>query len=87
MKKDKLPLGQNEISALPRWNIDHPGIVSENPKFDPEKWRLGIDGEVEKPLWLTWQGLLKIPAVDSTSNFHCVEGVECQKSKVARGQI
>ncbi len=74
MKKENLPPGQHEIPALLRWNIDHPGIVRENPKFEPEKWRLTVDGEVENPVQLSWQALLRLPASESVSDFHCVEG-------------
>lgn len=74
MESKKLPPGQHEIDAIPRWNIDHPGITPKNPKFDSEKWTLTVDGEVENPLKLTWQDFLKIPSVESISNFHCVEG-------------
>ena len=72
--EDKLPPGQREIPALLRWQIDHPGIVPENPKIDLEKWTLTVDGMVENPLRLTWQDLLSLPAVESISDFHCVEG-------------
>mgnify|MGYP000279966444 FL=1 len=71
---NKLPPGQHEIPALLRWNIDHPGITDENPKFNPEEWRLIVNGEVKAPLELTWNDLLKLPAVESISDFHCVEG-------------
>ena len=74
MKRDELPPAQHEIQNLLRWNIDHPGIVPENPEFHPEKWKLTVDGEVENPLELTWKDLLNLPAVESTSDFHCVEG-------------
>ncbi|MDH5769737.1 MAG: molybdopterin-dependent oxidoreductase [Candidatus Bathyarchaeota archaeon] len=74
MESKKLPPGQHEIGAIPRWNIDHLGIIPENPKFDPEKWTLTVNGEVEKPVELTWRDFLKLPSVESISNFHCVEG-------------
>ena len=74
MKNDELPPGQHEIPALLRWNIDHPGITDENPRFNPEKWRLIVNGEVENPLELTWKEILSLPAVESISDFHCVEG-------------
>jgi len=74
MNRDKLPPGQHEIPSLLRWNIDHPGIVPKNPKFDPKKWKLTVDGEVENQLELTWKDLLSLPAAESTSDFHCVEG-------------
>ena len=74
MKNDKLPPSQHEISALLRWSIDHTGIVPENPEFDPEKCKLTVNGEVENPLRFNWDDFLNLPAVESTSDFHCVEG-------------
>ena len=74
MESKKLPPGQHEIDAIPRWNIDHPGVIPKNPKFDPEKWTLIVEGDVENPLELTWQAFLKLPSVESISDFHCVEG-------------
>ena len=74
MKTDELPPGQHEIPSLLRWNVDHPGITDENPKFNPKRWRLIVDGEVENPLELTWNEILSLPAVESISDFHCVEG-------------
>jgi len=74
MKTDELPPGQREIKAILKWNIHHPGIISENPKFNPEKWTLTVDGDTENPLRLTWQELLNLPSVESKSDFHCVEG-------------
>ncbi|HVP27456.1 MAG TPA: molybdopterin-dependent oxidoreductase, partial [Candidatus Bathyarchaeia archaeon] len=62
------------IKRILRWGIDHPGIISENPKIDLEKWALTVDGEVEKPLRLSWDDFLKLPKVESISDFHCVEG-------------
>ncbi|MEM3045565.1 MAG: molybdopterin-dependent oxidoreductase [Candidatus Bathyarchaeia archaeon] len=69
-----MPPGQHEIEALLGWNIDHPGIIPENPKVDLEKWTLTVDGEVENPLKLRWQDLLRLPSIESKSDFHCVEG-------------
>ena len=74
MNRDKLPLEQHEPPALLRWNIDHPGIVPKNPKFDPKRWKLTVDGEVKNRLELTWKDLLSLPAAESTDDFHCVEG-------------
>lgn len=74
MRDDKLPPDQREIGAILRWNIDHPGINPENPKIDLEKWALTVDGRIENPVRWTWQDFLKIPTVDSISDFHCVEG-------------
>jgi DMSO/TMAO reductase YedYZ molybdopterin-dependent catalytic subunit len=73
-EKKALPPGQRAIKRILRWGIDHPGIISENPKIDLEKWALTVDGEVEKPLRLSWDDFLKLPKVESISDFHCVEG-------------
>ena len=70
----KLPPNQYEIPKLLKWNIDHRGIIPTNPKFDMKKWRLTIDGEVTNPITLTWDSFLRFPAIESKSDFHCVEG-------------
>jgi DMSO/TMAO reductase YedYZ molybdopterin-dependent catalytic subunit len=74
MNRKDLPPSQHEIGSLLRWNIDHPGIVSENPKFNPKSWKLTVDGNVKNTLSLNWEDFLKLPAFESTSDFHCVEG-------------
>lgn len=74
MSIESLPPGQQKVDKILRWNVDHPGITKENPKVDLSKWTLIVDGEVEKPLKLTWKDFLKLPAVESKSDFHCVEG-------------
>jgi DMSO/TMAO reductase YedYZ molybdopterin-dependent catalytic subunit len=72
--EEKLPPGQAPIRRLLRWGIDHPGIARENPKIDLETYSLTVDGEVQKPLKLSWNDVLKLPKIKSTSDFHCVEG-------------
>jgi DMSO/TMAO reductase YedYZ molybdopterin-dependent catalytic subunit len=74
MKTNRLPPGQHEIDHILRWNIDHPGITPQNPQVDLKTWTLTISGEVQNPRKLTWQDILALPATESTSNFHCVEG-------------
>jgi DMSO/TMAO reductase YedYZ molybdopterin-dependent catalytic subunit len=37
-------------------------------------WFLEINGEVENPAKLSWNDVLKLPKVESVSDFHCVEG-------------
>ena len=75
-KKDrgKLPPGQRPIKRLLRWGIDHPGIAGSTPKIDLSTYVLAINGEVEKPVILNWVEVLRLPKVDSVSDFHCVEG-------------
>ena len=69
-----LPPGQTPIKRLLRWGIDHPGITRSNPKIDLKTYALTIDGEVEKPLKLSWNEIAQLPTIQSTSDFHCVEG-------------
>jgi DMSO/TMAO reductase YedYZ molybdopterin-dependent catalytic subunit len=73
-KQERLPPGQTPTKRLLRWGIDHPGITRSNPKIDLKTYTLAIDGEVEKPLKLSWDDVLKLPRVESISDFHCVEG-------------
>lgn len=74
MNTKKLPPGQHETGHLLEWNIEHPGITPKNPKIDLKTWTLTIDGEVKNPQELTWQQLLRLPSIQSVSDFHCVEG-------------
>jgi DMSO/TMAO reductase YedYZ molybdopterin-dependent catalytic subunit len=73
-KRKGLPPGQKPIKRLLRWGKDHPTIGSSVPKIDLRKWILTIEGEVKKPIKLSWNDLLKLPTVESVSGFHCVEG-------------
>ena len=73
-QRNSLPPGQAPIKKLLRWGIDHPGITQSNPKIDLSTYNLIIDGEVEKPLKLSWSEIAKIPRIHTTSDFHCVEG-------------
>jgi len=73
-KRKGLPPGQKPIKRLLRWGKDHPTIGGPVPKIDLKKWILTIDGEVKKPIKLNWNNFLKLPTVESVSDFHCVEG-------------
>lgn len=73
-RRDGLPPGQTPIKRLLRWGTDHPGITRSNPKIDLKTYLLTIDGEIEKPLKLSWSEIVKLPKVQSVSDFHCVEG-------------
>ena len=44
------------------------------PKFDPQTWRLRIEGLVDQPQTLTYHQLKKLPRAEQVSNFHCVTG-------------
>lgn len=72
--KDKvLPPNQRSIKRLLRWGKDHPTIGGPVPKIDLKTWTLTINGEVENPQKLNWEDIQKLPKIESTSDFHCVE--------------
>jgi len=73
-KERELPPGQTPIKNILRWGIDHSGITRSNPKIDLKTYTLTIDGTVENPQKLRWSDVLKLPVVESVSDFHCVEG-------------
>ncbi len=73
-EREGLPPGQKPIVRLLRWGKDHPTIGGPVPRIDLKDWILTIDGEVTKPIKLHWNDLLKLPKVESESDFHCVEG-------------
>jgi DMSO/TMAO reductase YedYZ molybdopterin-dependent catalytic subunit len=73
-RREKLPPGQRPIKRLLRWGTDHPGITPSNPKIDLKTYTLEISGEVEKTVKLSWDEVLRLPKVQSVSDFHCVEG-------------
>jgi DMSO/TMAO reductase YedYZ molybdopterin-dependent catalytic subunit len=80
-KLRKLPPGQTPVKHHPRWGKDHPTIGGPIPKIDLRSWILTIEGEVEKPLKLSWEEILKFPKFESVSDFHCVEGWSVLGSK------
>ncbi len=86
----KLPPDQSPIDHLLRWGIDHPGIKSTNPQIKLDTYKLTIDGEVEKPVTLSWTEFLQLPKTVSVSDFHCVEGwsvVDCRWEGVHMREI
>jgi DMSO/TMAO reductase YedYZ molybdopterin-dependent catalytic subunit len=70
----KLPPDQEATDHILRWGTEHPGITSTNPQIDLKTYTLTIEGEVEKPVTLTWKEFLALPQTTSISDFHCVEG-------------
>jgi DMSO/TMAO reductase YedYZ molybdopterin-dependent catalytic subunit len=60
-------------SVLPSgWRIYT--VAATMPVFDPERWRLRIDGLVARPLTLTYDHLRALPRAAQISDFHCVTG-------------
>jgi DMSO/TMAO reductase YedYZ molybdopterin-dependent catalytic subunit len=89
-KPRKLPRGQRPIKRLLRWGVEHPGITRSNPRIDVKTYTLEISGEVEKPLKLTWEEVIKLPKSYSVSDFHCVEGwsvLDCKWQGIRFGHI
>jgi DMSO/TMAO reductase YedYZ molybdopterin-dependent catalytic subunit len=72
--KRRLPPDQKATDHLLRWGTDHPGITAVNPQIKLDTYYLTIEGEVEKPVKLSWQDFLALPQTNSVSDFHCVEG-------------
>lgn len=63
---DRLPPGQ---VLTEKWPVLHYGSV---PRYDMERWRLRVFGEVERELTLTFAELLQMPPREVTCDIHCV---------------
>jgi len=61
-----VPIGQ---TITKKWPVLDLGTT---PYILPDKWRLVIDGEVNTPVSLTWDGLMALPQTADISDFHCV---------------
>ena len=53
------------------------------PVFDPARWRLRIEGLVERPVELTYDELLALPRARQVSDFHCVTGWSVENARWA----
>ncbi len=62
----RLPPGQYHTDRFP---VLHVGDV---PTYDMSTWTLEIFGNVERPVTLTWDELRALPAVEITTDLHCV---------------
>jgi len=47
---------------------------SPRPGFDPDAYRLAVDGLVQTPLSFTYDDVLSLPSAAHTCDFRCVEG-------------
>ena len=59
-------------------------VASTMPRFDPATWRLRIDGIVDRPVSLSYERLLALPAAEQVSTFHCVTGWTVSQRALAR---
>jgi len=57
--------------AAQKWPVLDLGV---KPSLPLESWTLSVDGAVEAPLQLSWEGFLALPQVEEESDFHCVTG-------------
>lgn len=48
--------------------------IEQTPMFDPDAWKLTVEGLVSTPLTIGYNELLKIESEEQVSDFHCVEG-------------
>jgi DMSO/TMAO reductase YedYZ molybdopterin-dependent catalytic subunit len=49
-------------------------VAATMPTFDPQTWRLRIDGLVRSPVELSYDQLRALPKATQVSDFHCVTG-------------
>ena len=66
------PLKDIAPGLFPGWRIYT--VASSMPRFDPQTWRLRIDGLVEQPVSLSYAQLRALPRAEQVSTFHCVTG-------------
>jgi DMSO/TMAO reductase YedYZ molybdopterin-dependent catalytic subunit len=62
----RLPPGQY---LTEKWPVLHAGTV---PQTDLATWDLGVLGEVENPITLSWEELTALPTREITTDIHCV---------------
>lgn len=48
--------------------------IEQTPMFDPDTWKLTVEGLVSTPLTINYNELLKLESEEQVSDFHCVEG-------------
>ena len=48
--------------------------IEKTPSFNPDTWKLTIEGVVSTPLTISYTELLKLESEEQVKDFHCVEG-------------
>ena len=61
-----LPPGQSQVMQWPVLTY------GPTPHIDPKDWTLTIDGEVNKPITLSWEEFNKLPKITLLTDIHCV---------------
>lgn len=66
-RRKRVPPGQKLTEKFPVFDL---GV---QPALGDSHWRLSVDGEVEAPINVDWQGFVDLaPQRTQTSDFHCV---------------
>jgi len=64
----------SDETSSPREGFLERTVESPRPEFDPNTYRLVVNGLVRKPLNFTYRELLSLPSASQTCDFRCVEG-------------
>lgn len=65
--RDRLPPGQHLTRGFPVLDL---GV---RPQFHSSRWRFQVEGEVEHPVDVDWEGFLQLaPKSAQVADFHCV---------------
>ena len=62
----RVPPGQELVTDFP---VLHAGRVAH---IDPANWSMTLSGSVDTPRIIDWNALMAMPAVEQTSDIHCV---------------
>jgi DMSO/TMAO reductase YedYZ molybdopterin-dependent catalytic subunit len=65
-RSSDIPPGQ---SVVTQWPVLTYGPT---PHIIPSHWRITIDGEVKKPITITWEAFNKLPKTTKVTDIHCV---------------
>jgi len=65
-RKNRIPPGQSRTLKWPVLDASGP------PPIEKAKWKLEIDGLVNRNVSFTWDGFLQLPRVQVFADFHCV---------------
>jgi methionine sulfoxide reductase catalytic subunit len=62
------------LSGTPSAGAFNINSVTPSPEFDPQTWRIKVDGLVGTPLEFSFAQFTGLPQVKRTRDFYCVEG-------------
>ena len=65
-ESERLPPGQHLVKNWPVLDL------GRQPDIGLHRWKLAIDGLVERPLTLDWDGFVALPQEERVNDIHCV---------------